>query len=81
MPYLTQIPLSAYTALLVSFAISVLIVLTTRWHGHHSFDHSHGVQKLHISPAPRIGGVAIVVGLICAYGVGRPERKMLLVPD
>ena len=80
MPYLTQIPLSAYTALLVSFAISVLIVLTTRWHGHHSFDHSHGVQKLHISPAPRIGGVAIVVGLICAYGVARPERKMLLGP-
>lgn len=80
MSSLSQIPLSAYTALSVSFAISVLIVLTSRWHGHHSFDHSHGVQKVHSNPTPRIGGVAIVVGLICAYGVARPERKMLLGP-
>jgi len=50
--------------LFVSFGISVLIVLTKGWHGHHSMDSIIGVQKFHTEPTPRIGGLGIVLGLV-----------------
>lgn len=50
----------------VSLAVCVLIVLTQRWHGRHSLDHDmDGHQKFHKVPVPRIGGVAVFLG-ICA---------------
>ena len=44
---------------LTSFAFSWLVVFTTRWHGAFSLDESHGVQKMHVHPAPRIGGLQV----------------------
>ena len=32
-------------------------------------DTSHGLRKVHVSPTPRIGGVAVVAGLLAALGV------------
>ncbi|KZK75034.1 MAG: glycosyl transferase [Pelodictyon luteolum] len=49
-----------------SFAISLLIVLTSKWHGRHSYDTNEGVQKFHTSPTPRIGGLAMFPALIVA---------------
>jgi UDP-N-acetylmuramyl pentapeptide phosphotransferase/UDP-N-acetylglucosamine-1-phosphate transferase len=49
---------------LASAAACLLLLLTTRLHGRHSMDHDlEGVQKLHVTPVPRIGGLAIVAGL------------------
>lgn len=50
----------------VSFLVSVLIVLTQGWHGHLSIDSHTGIQKFHTHPTPRIGGLAIAIGAICA---------------
>jgi UDP-N-acetylmuramyl pentapeptide phosphotransferase/UDP-N-acetylglucosamine-1-phosphate transferase len=49
----------------VSMAISVLIVISQRWHGKHTLDHDlEGVQKFHTTAVPRIGGVAIFLAIL-----------------
>jgi len=60
-------------ALVVSFCVCLLIVLTQRWHGHLTHDPAVGVQKAHSTPVPRIGGLGIFLGLVAGWGVG-PEQ-------
>jgi UDP-N-acetylmuramyl pentapeptide phosphotransferase/UDP-N-acetylglucosamine-1-phosphate transferase len=51
-----------------SFAACLLIVLSQKWHGGLSHDHDlDGVQKVHTTAVPRIGGVGVVVGLVLGY--------------
>ncbi|SFC84542.1 MraY family glycosyltransferase [Massilia yuzhufengensis] len=64
----------------VTLACSLLLVLTTRWHGRYSLDATHGVQKFHITPTPRVGGAAIMLGLWLSLGVLTPEQQDLLLP-
>lgn len=68
----------------IAFAITLLaslaLVLTQRWHGRFSLDSTVGVQKFHIQPTPRIGGIAIVLGLATAYSLGAPEVQVILGP-
>lgn len=64
----------------VSLACSLLLVLTTRWHGRFSLDATHGVQKFHITPTPRIGGGAIMLGLWLSLGVLPDAQQELLLP-
>lgn len=48
-----------------SVAVSLLIVLSQKWHGKLSHDHDlSGVQKVHTTAVPRIGGIAVVAGLL-----------------
>ncbi|PZX49227.1 UDP-N-acetylmuramyl pentapeptide phosphotransferase/UDP-N-acetylglucosamine-1-phosphate transferase [Cereibacter changlensis] len=47
-----------------SLAAALLLVATQRFHGHLSLDDQAGVQKLHLTPTPRIGGVALLVGAV-----------------
>jgi UDP-N-acetylmuramyl pentapeptide phosphotransferase/UDP-N-acetylglucosamine-1-phosphate transferase len=57
--------LALFTAFVSSLAACALIVLTQHWHGRLSLDHDlQGAQKFHAVPVPRIGGVALIVGLI-----------------
>jgi len=63
-----------------SFALCVLLVLTKRWHGALTMDHTEGVQKFHTAPTPRIGGVPIVLGLIVAWGKATADIQALLTP-
>lgn len=50
-----------------SFGVCLLVVLTQNWHGRHSLDHDlDGVQKLHTTPVPRIGGLGLIIGLLMA---------------
>ncbi len=63
-----------------SFALCVLLVLTKRWHGALTMDHTEGVQKFHTAPTPRIGGVPIVLGLIVAWGKAPADIQALLTP-
>ncbi len=67
-------------ALLVSLGMSLLLVLTQRWHGHFSMDHTAGVQKFHTNPTPRIGGVGVAAGLVAAWALASTEVKTLLQP-
>ena len=43
---LPSLPPAVYIAGLASFAVSVLLVLTKRWHGRFSMDGLSGVQKM-----------------------------------
>ena len=63
-----------------SFAICVLLVLTKRWHGALTLDHTEGVQKFHTAPTPRIGGAPILLGLIVAWSKAPLEIKELMTP-
>jgi len=51
------------TGALTTFSICLLIVLTKSWHGHLTLDQSSGVQKFHAEPTPRVGGIALMIGL------------------
>ena len=59
------------------FLISVLLVLTKKLHGSATMDMSHGVQKFHTAPTPR---VAIILAA-CVWGffwVNWPFGKLFL---
>jgi len=60
------------------FLLSVLIVLTKDLHGSATMDLSHGIQKFHTTPTPRVGGLPIVVGLSVACFTSTPEIKYIL---
>ena len=59
-------------AFLCALAVSVLLVLTKDHHGHLTMDSAVGVQKFHVQPTPRVGGVGIYLGLLLAW---------IVVPD
>ncbi len=63
-----------------SFALCVFLVLTKRWHGALTMDHTEGVQKFHTAPTPRIGGIPIVLGLIVAWGKAPKDIQHMLTP-
>jgi UDP-N-acetylmuramyl pentapeptide phosphotransferase/UDP-N-acetylglucosamine-1-phosphate transferase len=51
-----------------SFAACLLIVLSQKCHGSLSHDHDlDGVQKVHTTAVPRIGGVGVVAGLLLGF--------------
>jgi UDP-N-acetylmuramyl pentapeptide phosphotransferase/UDP-N-acetylglucosamine-1-phosphate transferase len=55
----------ALAALGASLAVSLLIVSSQKWHGKLSHDHDlDGVQKVHTSAVPRIGGLAVIAGVL-----------------
>jgi len=59
----------ALIAVSVSCVVSFLIVCSQRWHGKHTLDHDvSGVQKFHATAVPRVGGIAVVAGLMGALG-------------
>lgn len=66
--------------LTVSLVCSLLLVATTRWHGRFTLDATRGIQKFHSVPTPRIGGLAIMIGLIFACAVSGPAQQNLLAP-
>jgi len=50
---------------LISFTISLLIVHSQKWHGFVSNDHDlGGVQKVHALAVPRVGGLAVLGGIL-----------------
>lgn len=63
----------------VAFALAQALVLSAHKHGHLTMDLSVGIQKFHLDPTPRVGGVAIYLAVVlawaCAPGAG--ERKLL----
>ena len=72
--------LAGAAAALLSFGLSVLLVLSKHWHGHHTMDSTFGVQKLHDLPTPRIGGLAIACGVLLGYVLAPPGVAAQLGP-
>jgi UDP-N-acetylmuramyl pentapeptide phosphotransferase/UDP-N-acetylglucosamine-1-phosphate transferase len=68
------------TAFVASLLSAVFLVLTQKIHGRYSNDETHGIQKAHRTATPRIGGVAIVVGLIAAWAVASTNTRGILGP-
>lgn len=58
---------AVWAALASAFVVSILLVATKSHHGHLSLDSGFGIQKSHIEPTPRVGGIAIYVGLLLAW--------------
>jgi len=71
---------SALTAFVASLTCALLLVFSKRWHGRFSMDGTAGIQKAHTHPTPRVGGIAIVVGVVAAWAVAQPERQAILGP-
>lgn len=74
------ISLPALVSAVVSMLVAVLLVATKHRHGHFSLDSELGVQKVHTDPTLRIGGVAIMAGVLAAYVMAEAGRKSLLGP-
>jgi UDP-N-acetylmuramyl pentapeptide phosphotransferase/UDP-N-acetylglucosamine-1-phosphate transferase len=64
----------------VAFGVSVALVVTQSWHGRFSLDSMVGVQKFHTEATPRIGGVAIALGLAVAWLLAAPGVRAVLGP-
>lgn len=70
---------------LSSLACCALIVITQRWHGKATLDHNtSGEQKFHKVPVPRIGGFAVVAGMVAggicgSWLLGRESDHTLLM--
>ncbi len=78
--FFTSLPPPAVAAALLSFVLSVVLVLSKHWHGHLSMDSTHGVQKVHALPTPRIGGLAIASGVLAGFVLAPPGLATLLGP-
>lgn len=63
-----------------TFLVSLVLVNTQAWHGRYSNDSHLGVQKFHTEATPRIGGMAVLVGCVLAWGLARPAMRAILGP-
>ncbi|QJC55766.1 putative undecaprenyl-phosphate N-acetylglucosaminyl 1-phosphate transferase [Polaromonas vacuolata] len=77
---LISIPFSAFVSAGFALLVALLLVATQRWHGKHTMDADQGVQKFHTEPTSRVGGIAIVAGVVAGYLMADSERKLLLGP-
>ena len=72
-------------AAVASFTACLLIVLTQQWHGKHSLDKDvESVQKFHKTPVPRVGGIALMTGILAVfilYGFDHSYVKQIDVID
>ena len=64
--------------LLTSLVICILIIKTRNIHGGYSNDQENGVQKFHLLPTPRIGGLGIFIGFYVTSMFARNEIKELI---
>ena len=64
----------------IALLVALLLVHTQHWHGHLSMDSDEGVQKFHTSPTPRVGGIAIAMGVVAGYLFASTASQALLGP-
>lgn len=65
---------------MAALVVGLLLVGSKRLHGRFTIDSSVGIQKVHHEPTPRVGGLAILVGIVVGYFLARPEPQSLLGP-
>jgi UDP-N-acetylmuramyl pentapeptide phosphotransferase/UDP-N-acetylglucosamine-1-phosphate transferase len=67
-------------ALVVALLGCMLTVLTSSLHGRFTLDSAEGVQRSHTKPTPRVGGLPIMLGLLCAAPLADEEIRSVLYP-
>jgi len=75
--------MSIYVLLLVFVATGLVgfaLVASTHLHGSFSLDTAFGVQNHHKEPTPRIGGVAVALGLGLAWVLSSASVRVILGP-
>jgi len=77
---LSFIPLPVLVSGGVALLVALVLVASQGWHGRYTMDSVKGIQKFHTRPTPRIGGIAIVAGIIAGYLMANTEKKSLLGP-
>jgi UDP-N-acetylmuramyl pentapeptide phosphotransferase/UDP-N-acetylglucosamine-1-phosphate transferase len=65
----------ALAGCLVALATSLLVLLTKEHHGHLTMDSAIGIQKFHVNPTPRVGGIGIYLGVWAAWLL-TPEKSV-----
>ena len=60
--------------------VALLLVVSQAWHGHYTMDSIQGIQKFHVHPTPRVGGIAIMAGVVAGYLMAGSDKKSLLGP-
>src|SRR3954470_2735519 len=72
-------PVAVSLTVLVSFALAQALVLSAHKHGHLTMDLPGAIQKFHLDPTPRVGGIAIYIALGLAWlcAPDEPTRKLL----
>ncbi|HEY8356106.1 MAG TPA: glycosyl transferase 4 family protein, partial [Ramlibacter sp.] len=56
-----SVPLTVLLTVTLSYAVAQALVLSAHKHGHLTMDLPGAVQKFHLDPTPRVGGVAIYI--------------------
>lgn len=64
----------------VTLLAAAALVITQKWHGRFSLDTAGGIQNHHTEPTPRVGGIAILLGLVSAWLLASKEVRHLLGP-
>ena len=64
----------------VAALLSLVIILTKKWHFRFSNDTIDGPQKFHIGHTPRVGGIAIFLALVAAWNYSPKHIAQLLEP-
>ncbi|QJW83708.1 glycosyl transferase 4 family protein [Ramlibacter terrae] len=59
--------LAVAVALVVSLLLAQALVLSAHKHGHLTMDLPTGIQKFHFDPTPRVGGIAIYIGVVAGW--------------
>lgn len=58
----------------------IIVVLSTPLHGRYTIDTRCGPQNIHQRPTPRIGGLAIAIGLLVSHTYAPIDARELLKP-
>ncbi len=58
---------AAVAAFALSLFFCLVLIATRRWHGRFTNDATAGIQKFHVVPTPRIGGVAIGLAYVLVW--------------
>ena len=72
------LPFAAIVAGVASLLVTLLLILTLRWHHAVSMDSGFGPQKNHSHPTPRVGGIAVFVGVLAGAALSHTDHKSLL---
>lgn len=72
-------PVTIILTVLASFAVAQALVLSAHKHGHLTMDMPGAVQKFHLDPTPRVGGLAIYMAVVLAwfFAPGIVEHRLL----
>jgi len=71
---------AALWGLCITFSLCVVLAYTQRWHGAFTSDSTHGIQKFHTAPTPRVGGIPIIIGVIVSWFIASQDIKNILTP-